>query len=219
MCSSFKRIFTILIALICVGCAATPEEMGRQASPGDGKVIISVGALPEGKRQFEYTAYGLFWRSVDGKEKGTVSYGPHYISYPAAAFPFRDTEGVGLVHVLSLKPGDYEIYNYILQLYRSTDSQNFYPPQPISLKFSVKANQITYVGRFIAEPYGHGGFLGMGGSGDGGFYYWLSRWDSDSKIVMQKMPDVAKFPLAENTVFGKSIPGAIKYLGGSPIEH
>jgi hypothetical protein len=193
----------IAILLCLASCPAIAR--GEYSGPDAGVLVISFGSL--GKQADGYT----FWYKPRGQKPGwfpdDVGYEPHSILFDHA--PDYSGHEAGQVHILHLKPGDYEIYR--AAIFANAGIQNFTFDLPeFSLPFTIRPGEATYVGDLAGAAEWRGGAL------QGGYYVVSDRHERDLDIARRKdaqlppvtvaVPDVSG--MADRLILSEEKPGA-----------
>jgi hypothetical protein len=147
------RLKILLLGLLLAGCKSLPDST---ANVGDaGQLLVSVGAVA----RWHVDKYELRYRKRDNTQDGALIWfatGMDTTSTgPDDPYDFREPRIAGTVVVRTLPAGDYEIYradatgvNGIGSGFMQLSQYDF--RQEFSIPFSVKSNETTYLGRFVA---------------------------------------------------------------------
>jgi len=120
--------------------AAIATLFGPSAwADGKGKVVMTVSAGPE----TNFQDYLLFFRTADGEHQDSVRYGQHNWLLRTSR-DFDDAQGNGVVKILDLAPGDWQIDNFEFTSYAAT----IRPYHPFEVHFTVKPGTTTYIGDY-----------------------------------------------------------------------
>lgn len=93
---------------------------------------------------------------------------------------FTDAEGSGIVAVRFVPPGAYELYEPTISWTQYPMVSMIKPKTAVSIPFQVRANECTYVGRFLMHTVKPE-------------FVWLDRKEVDLKIVEQGIPKGVRF--------------------------
>jgi hypothetical protein len=97
-----------------------------------------------------------------------------------------DRDGkTGVVDVVRLPPGDYDLFNFNLALVGSR-GKRFGAKRDFSVPFTVRAGAGTYIGEFVAV-----GIRGPDGLPGGAFFVVSNMADRDIQIAKRKEPALA----------------------------
>lgn len=170
-----------------VAAVAVCVALAVPAAANDGKVVLGLGAYPG----TDYQEYMLNFRSLDGHHNDFTAY------IQEAAFftthrDFDDASENGAVRILSLSPGDWEIYTTSITSY----PQTLTPKTEFSIRFTVKENETVYIGDYRALA-----IKDSGGQEQGAVYLVSDQSARDVPLAKQKdkkigdvtvtIPDVA----------------------------
>lgn len=151
-----------LLAVLVSGCATVANVPTDYAGADAGRVVIGIGAT----NGTSYSSYSFLFRrrmesGVDERPaRGRFTYfQTNYLYKQAPDYVAHDEAGVVLIH--SLPPGDYEIYNFNVFFNGGTVQTNFGSKTNISIPFSVRPAQSTYLGNYQANYRLGSNFVGM----------------------------------------------------------
>lgn len=187
MTKSVLALFSLVSALVLAGCAAQirTDHSGADA----GRVVVGLGAT-EGT---PFRSITLYYRRIDpnaapGERRPVGAFTAHYGPTLMRAGQPRDysndkESGVVLVH--SVPAGDYELHSYKAD----TGGGYFYPTQPFSIRFAVRAGEAVYLGNYQTNS-----FMGQDAQGQralaGARYVVSNRIDSEVVLARTKMKDL-----------------------------
>lgn len=134
-----KVIIIILLSLFVASCASIIKYEGRDR----GYLAYSQAATAD-------TNYGAYWihvRSLGGEE-ALLGYLQNNI-IAAEKRDFDDENSNGIVRIESMAPGEYEIFMFAVS--RQGEGLPASMRKKVSIPFSVKSNEVTYIGEYLAE--------------------------------------------------------------------
>ncbi|MBT1062582.1 hypothetical protein KJY73_03300 [Bowmanella sp. Y26] len=139
-----KAFITIVFFLMLNGCASLESINYKGEDAGHAVLTTVLG------RGSETTAtYHITIREVSGqKTYESFSYSPGNLFWGKPS-DFSDSEGMGYVHVATLKPGKYEIFSWTALNNNWNATSDEFPPY----QFEIKSGQTTYVGAFAFKPF------------------------------------------------------------------
>jgi len=139
---SFK-ILTLVIVLALTGCASTqlPDYTGQDAGTIVLTSIVGKGSQRDG------TYHIAIRDAANHKAYKTFSYSSGNI-FSGKEPDFSNTEGIGFVHITSLKPGKYEVYKWSAV----GNNWNIKSEEYSISQFDIEAGKSTYVGAFVFKP-------------------------------------------------------------------
>lgn len=145
----------IAIAFVCVGTAVHARDRidADYRGPDSGVLLFSTSTL---KISMNFD----FYFKHKGAELDSDSIGPGQIEcacvgfwHPTMADPdYHDEYETGKVQIQHLAPGDYEVYSYNFGGSLAGTGFHFFPAKPLSLPFTIKPGQTTYIGNFARAP-------------------------------------------------------------------
>ena len=159
---STRRWFPgVIAAVVLSSCASGAFYFGAYA-PADytpkgnqeyGVLLASIGMTDE----LDNRDYLMEFRRKDGSggPVGSLNYPPTAgASAQAEKIEFKDAARRGIVISVRLRPGEYEIYRYAVQLHTWTEA--VYVPwaskREFSVPFSIVAGRTTYLGQIMLDP-------------------------------------------------------------------
>lgn len=145
-----KGLLLGLVAFLA-GCATVDRLPTDYAGHDAGRVVISMGAATG----TSYSSYSLLFRkrgsdAAENKPVGRFTYFQTNMFYKQTPdYHSGDEAGVVLIH--SLPPGDYEIYNFDVFFNGGMVQKNFFSKIDVSIPFSVRSGETTYLGNYQAN--------------------------------------------------------------------
>jgi hypothetical protein len=163
MSTTMKQFLSAITLLLLVGCASIERVPTDYAGPDAGTVVIGIGAAAG----TSYSSYAMLFRkrySVQGTESpttiGRLTYFQTNIFYKQQPDYQRESEA-GVVLINSLPPGDYEIYNFDVFYNSMAMQRNYSSRAPLSIPFTVRSNETTYLGNYQANRLDGRNLLGL----------------------------------------------------------
>lgn len=127
-------------SILTVFAAALLLLFVRPVLAGDeGKVIVTISAGPE----TNFLDYFLAFHSKDGEHSDYFHYGQHGLFFLTTP-DFNDAQSNGVVKVLDLAPGEWEIDGFTIVEHGSEIT----PSQKFAVPFTVKAGETIYIGDY-----------------------------------------------------------------------
>jgi hypothetical protein len=157
-----KSILAVFFAVVLAGCASVDSIPADYAGPDAGKVVISIGAATG----TEYSSYSLLFRkqkstgSAEKQAVGRFTYFQTNMFYKQAP-DFHTNGEAGVVLVQALPPGDYAIYNFDVFNNAGTVQSHYFSKVDISIPFTVRPGQTTYLGNYQANHLSGKNMFGM----------------------------------------------------------
>jgi len=176
-----KKLLALLGVIMALAGAggATAAESGT-----DGTLVAGIGVITP--QDFN----GTFWLTYKPRGEKTSWLLPDAtISYATGLFGNKaDFQGkeVGRVLVKHLKPGDYEIFGFQI----SVGALFLTPKKEVSLPFTIKPGESTYIGDFAAV-----GEFSLGTLNDG-YFVLTDQQERDLAIARTKEPQLAPVTVA-----------------------
>jgi hypothetical protein len=129
------------MALVLAGCAHDPS-VSQYTGADAGTLVVSIGLAPG----TTYQSFAIYLRRMDGDDDQRVWWGADN------PFDTRKAEytsgGTGIVEVRKLPPGDYEIYNFLIDQLEGLTAENWRSREDFSLPFHITSGTTTYIGNF-----------------------------------------------------------------------
>lgn len=185
--SSIRVFFSLLCALVLAGCAA--QIRGDHTGPDAGNVVIGLGAA----ESLPFQSVTLYYRRIDPQavpgERRPIGQFALYrgLTLMRATQPrdYASEKESGVVLVHSLPAGDYELHTYKADL----GNGYFYPTTTFSIRFSVRAREVVYLGNYQAQTLA--GQNAYGQSTTAGARFFVSnRLDSELALARAKAKDL-----------------------------
>jgi hypothetical protein len=153
------RLTTLLAAVLLLGLAGCSSS-GVRLGEYDGKDAgFLVASMSEHTGTY-YSDYTLHFRNrKDQSYAGRLRWAPSLLE--ARKAEFVDGTRSGIVEVVRLPPGDYELYNFEI----SSLSRRYKAKQDFAYPFTIKPGAGTCIGEFLAV-----GIKGPGGQSGGAFF-------------------------------------------------
>lgn len=161
-----------LLALTLSGCSTLPGDYARSHTPGTGCFIVGWGDQPNNTAN---RTSGVSFQGAGNPEHGALSYSHLMLKLLATGTQFKDEDGQGTMFVRYVPPGTYELFDPYVSVVSYPMVETFKPKTRVSIPFKVKANECTYVGRFLMNPFKLE-------------FRWVSRKDNDVKLVAAQLP-------------------------------
>jgi len=182
----FKKSLILLIVLCLSSCASTQLEEYGGSNAGN---LVLTSIVGNGSKRG--ATYHISIREVSNPEAFKV------FSYSSGNWfhgekpDFTNNQGLGFVHITSMKPGHYEIYNFsAVNNNWAFDSGDF-----VIAQFSIEAGKSTYAGAYTFKPTREENMFGS--MAFSGFELVQSmNVDRDIKIAARKSDKIA--PLNTN---------------------
>jgi len=145
----FGIVFSMLIVMFLASCTKIIKYEGDNK----GFLVYSQAATAE-------TDYGAYWLHVRSKngEEALLGYLQNNI-FSSEKRDFYDSESNGIVRIQSMPPGEYNIFKFAV----SKQGEGFPAPRSkeVSIPFTIKSNEITYIGEFLATDIVREVILGL----------------------------------------------------------
>ncbi|MEM9159727.1 MAG: hypothetical protein AAGB46_11835, partial [Verrucomicrobiota bacterium] len=139
-----STVLLLIIALFWSGCETTHslDYTGEDA----GYVVLGIGSI----KPVKYAELFLKYRDIENGNRDSFKY--FYKNRFYAREPDYSNESEeGVVVIQTLKPGNYEIYNYSLYEKDYVSQTTHYLEDDVSIPFTIKQGEITYLGNFQAN--------------------------------------------------------------------
>lgn len=177
----------ILLLLACAAVACTTLDLNAAGAGKDGgHLIAALGASPETR----YARYVLKFRKVDKTAAGELRYVQEN-TQDASHRDFDDQTENGLVHVLDLPPGEYEIYNFDIIQDNQAGRKLFKSAADFSIPFRIVSGSATYLGDFTAIGIVAKDVFGATISA-GAYFSLADRQARDVPIAHRKVPSIGE---------------------------
>jgi hypothetical protein len=186
----FKH-FASAIVFFCFCAAAHARDRidADYHGPDAGVLVFSTSTL---KISMNFD----FYFKHKGADLDSDSYGPGKIECACVGFwhptmsdaDYHDDYETGKVQIQYLAPGDYEVYTYNFGGSVAGVGFHYFPAKPLSLPFTIRQGQTTYIGNFARAPS-----LGTPLAdklGAEGYFIVSDRSDRDIAIAKQKEPNL-----------------------------
>jgi hypothetical protein len=177
----FKLLAVALVALLA-GCATVDFVPTDYAGPDAGKVVLGIGAATGTLN----SSYSLKFRKkgLATTEKPAIGWFTYMQDnlFHRQEPDYQSPTEMTLVLVKSLPPGEYEIYNFDVTPFGSTNYSSRYN---FSIPFSVKAGQTTYIGNYQANKLTTKNLLGLSEPA-GAFFVVSDRMQTELPIAETK---------------------------------
>ncbi|RTL26231.1 MAG: hypothetical protein EKK47_21800 [Burkholderiales bacterium] len=155
------------------GCASLfPADYGRSYSPGLGCFVIGWGDQPNNTTT---RTSSVLFQGVGSGKYGVVKFSHMALESLADGPLFTDSDGHGIVTARYVPPGTYQLYEPAIYWTQYPMVYTLKPRTPVSIPFQVKANECTYVGRFLMNTVKPE-------------FLWLNRKDADLKVIATELP-------------------------------
>lgn len=184
-----RSMFVALLALVLQGCASMGQtsavSKALEVQPGQafGEVIGSI-THPLGGEEPAYMRYALEFRHVDRQAGGFFAL-TNTLFDPKEGFDVGGNGFRGKTFRQALPPGEYELTNFSMSSDTGQVSMRFYSKSPFSVRFTVGAGEVVYLGRFHARGHWGRNLLNMKVP-DGGHFDLQDRFDEDLRLASAK---------------------------------
>ncbi len=147
-----KMFAAVALAAALAGCAGSNFDIGRRQEAlrdykgaDAGFVVASEG----GERGGAFDASGILFQRVGTEDLLGFSFGTRQM-FGTPDHDFEAGSAIGKVRAMRLPPGDYDAYELHGEQYANGGRarQQLAPGQ---LRFTVKAGETTYIGRYVFE--------------------------------------------------------------------
>lgn len=149
-----KYAVILLCSLYLTACAVDPvRQSGGQIPLTDqnrGYALLSMGPA---KAPGYVSHYNVLLKEKSGTNVVSVLYTKDAIFVKATHPDFVNETGEGALYLVPLAAGEYEVHRVRIFL---TNSYEAFSPV-VSLPFTVRPSEVTYIGRFMIEPNWPGG--------------------------------------------------------------
>ncbi len=180
-------IISVLLLSGCVSISTIPTDY-RGADAG--KLVIAIGA----SKETYYSSYSLLFKKridqVSQFATGRLIYFQGNLFYSQDPDYINDKEN-GVILISSLPSGDYDIFNFDLFDFNNI---HYSSRTPISIPFTIKPNQVTYIGNYQANSIPTKNSFGMT-SFAWGYFVTENRANQDLEIARKKDPSISKFDI------------------------
>lgn len=189
-----KLAAVVLLVLVILPAAQAREYRGADA----GMLVISMGTI--GSTVMD--TYLLNYKLAEEKPNRLTGdpyfwYGPTDIFGGPKDFTGRE---IGQVQVHRMKPGNYEIYTYLLKNAVGISEKVWAPDKAFSIPFTIKPGETTYIGDFAGVAL-LGGYYPVDG------YFVLSdQHERDIPIARRKEPGLMPVAISVADPFALGIP-------------
>jgi hypothetical protein len=187
------RLTTLLVVVLVglPGCVSTGLYSTNYDGKDAGFLVTALGA----QSGTVYDVYDLYFRKKDRSFDGRVLWGQNNFLDDRKP-DFDDGTKVGIVDVVRLPPGDYELYNFRLlsrDFYVGTRKarREFKSKQDFALPFTIRTGAGTYIGEFLAV-----GIKGQDTTPAGAYFLLSNMADRDLPIAKRKQPALAEVAAA-----------------------
>ena len=189
--SRHLSLIAILIALS--SCATNPVNTQLPAEQ-TGTLIVALG-FDSGNWRGD-SDFTLDVRNRNSKETLKVKYQPRAVlGIGPSTYDFNDAVGWGLVQVINLPPGEYEIHNFLLreELRFVQANKDF----EFAIPFSIRKDQSTYIGEYLAHKHIDKNKRRLPIT-DGAYIVVANRFDRDMKFAKARSARVQTHEVAMN---------------------
>ena len=140
---------SLLILVFLAGCVTTsrlPETLVSNDLDNKGLLI---GSISRGEGLFSYSFYNFYLRGLNNDVEEVARLSQDSLAWHAKD-AFKDDFERGGLFAISLPEGQYEFYNYELYYNNGMFDRTWRAGKDFSMPFSIKDNQITYIGEIKA---------------------------------------------------------------------
>jgi hypothetical protein len=146
MINRIKVGVLLTLALLLNACASNLSRQSATPTADSGAVVLSFGTA----RPVDGGSHTLRIRKIDRSASTIAMY--RDLDYTNSEVKFSEGSAKGNVQVMHLPEGEYEIFNaeVFFNGYPTTVTQK--SDVDFSIRFSVKRGQVSYLGRYLANP-------------------------------------------------------------------
>jgi len=182
-----KLAIAAVMGASLTGCGVFHGDYATSYAPGMGCFIVGWGDQP-------YTASNrsssVYFQGVGSDKFGAIKFSSRMLEHLADGPLFTDADGHGVVTARYVPAGMYELYEPTIHLDQYPNFYTFKPKERVSVPFSVKSGECTYVGRFLL-------------SASKQEFVWLNRKDADLKVIAPSLPK--QLTISSDVVTPKSV--------------
>ncbi|NKF20878.1 hypothetical protein [Solimonas marina] len=155
----------VLAALfLLVGCVDKGFIRPDYQSADAGVVVLGIGNTSK----TSYNSYSLLFHVLSSNASVTTADEPHgQFAYIPKFMMLGDDPDYGTetescyVVVRQLPPGQYEIYNFEIVKVEGPGQTKYFSPKPISIPFTIRPHEVTYLGNYTAHGLHGRNLLGL----------------------------------------------------------
>lgn len=183
----------LLTGMLMLSACATRPVAGSSPGSDAGYLILGLAAYDSTEsRAIQYT---LDYRRIGSDEMGTVSFSPkkklELMPFLTQKTDFEDNNEMGVIEVIKLPPGNYELFKIEGALYGGIVQWRWLSQGGFSIPFTIEAGTATYLGHFQGHSTSVHSILSLGAPFPSGAYFVVSNQDDrDSTIARKKVPAV-----------------------------
>ena len=180
----------LALVLICLTNAACATQIPRYEGPDAGYAVASIAA----KSGTEYSSYRLMFRARGGQQTQEFVWLQNNM-FSSDKPDFATASESGEVNAIKLAPGEYELYSFSVYQNGYPVETTYGPREPFSIPFTVRPQQATYLGEYLAiATYGEN-FFGMTVKG-GPIFVVSNQQARDIAITKTEEPSIKEFQAA-----------------------
>jgi len=186
------RKLAILVCL-CLGGWVTDPAHADYRGKDAGTLVVALGSIGQPLNLYQWHYRKLGRASGDA----TFAYQPH--NFLSSRQPDFNGHETGIVQVLHLPPGDYEVYTFNAAGAGYAHSETLRPRKEFSLPFTIKAGEASYIGDFAAVSVAASGPFGVSYTRD--IYVVISdQHVRDAEAARKAEPGLLEMTLAVTDV-------------------
>lgn len=148
-----KIITCIFFSILLSGCQTIGMSTNYKGDDA-GYLVLGIGATPKSPLM----SYGLIIKNTTGGRTARM-FMQHGFVWDTPEY--NNEFGAGIVEVLSLQPGRYELCNFSVNSIAGGGSKEQFSREDFSVPFEVKAGETVYLGNFEAAIDFYEGLFGI----------------------------------------------------------
>lgn len=177
---------TITASFLLSACDTVIPDAYKPASQEDtAYVIVSVGEnFVESQAAFGHCSFDF--KMKDKQDKGSVKFSVDRVDLEAKHDGLTPKQHNKIkVHVLPLRPGDYEICDIRFYYNNGVSERSYSARTPFSIPFSVEAGKVYYLGEFLGHALQGKDMFGFA-TPVGGYFVLSDQQERDVAYVKEK---------------------------------